>query len=1711
MNILYASVIKHFADGTQVRSGLRPEKRRMDMKRILSVVIVLALMLGMCAGVFAAAPQDAFRDVAEDAWYFADVYSARELGLMEGIGDGLFDPSRPLILCEAVTLAARARSLYMEDGETFERHDEWYRVYADYALDNGILKEEPEDWTAPATRDLCAALFSAAMPEGALEEINTVDDGAIPDVDSSDAAVYRLYRAGIMVGDGEHCFHPADPILRCEIAAVVNRLLKSENRLPVELKKPEPDAVITDPVTPPAEPEGDGEITVPYDVSHPEEFASGEVLYEDGSMLIKFKKPFDGSINGSLSAAGVAKMEFLMDLGDTVWYTAYVTAGTDIHDAVEAVRAMSNVVVAEYNFVYTAEGIVADDGPISEVVLDNAQINDQWYINSVGIQQAWQFERGSLSENFRPHMINENPPEEGTPEEPEPSGEPIPLSGGSSDVVVAVIDTGVDYTHEDLRANMWHNPGEIADNGIDDDGNGYVDDYFGVDIVAGQGSGNDDHGHGTHVAGIIAAVNNDRGIVGVAYNARIMSVKAGQSSGFFNNSAVAAAIIYAANNGADVINMSFGGTAITIAVQDALAYAYTRCVLVAAAGNENNGNEPPFHIYPAALPYVLGVMSVNRYGMLSLFSNYDGKPFNNYEYEVYAPGEAMLSTIPGDRYISWNGTSMAAPIVSGIAALLRSEFTDRNIYPTKFIYGQLSGTGPTGPDDYHGIVNAYNALTILPKPDVEVTDYRLFDTPGFEFDTAGKNSGDGVIDAGETVAIGFFLRNHWGMGKNVTVTVDALSPAGIPCPYLEVLTDSVNYGVVGTYSTQDAGQIMTDGDVFSGWENPIYLHITSDCPNDYVIALNVHVSAENALDPNDDAVYENDPTVYYLKVRRGTILPQIISTDMTLTKESYYIIPYYVMIQPGATLTVEAGTHIQFWTDDPHDAYAEGYTANLLVKGTLLVNGTAEEPVEMFPSDLKVNYCVEIETRGWTELHYANVTNPHIYNHTEDNMFHPYTYADNCVFTDSSTNVFPNQIIGGGVNVTEAKDCVCYKYVLGFDCEKAIGCAFIDSTVASIYADDCLFYGNNLSWDKTVYETNGIMVDGHLVSGFLSLKLDRIISDPETGKQYLVIRNNVSHNAYVDTVKRFAEFIGGYLACPETQHERDFLNSHGISGIIGLVWDPDTGTAVWENGHSFNADDWTIVYQEFEYYGGSNFISVDNYSFYGNELRFRCDGRLNKPNAPDIITSHGEKACIIELPASTYQVEFSEYEFNAALQEFINKGYNTCFWHNAVINRLENDDVSTWMRFFSDESEDVYPVGGNYWGTVNQTLIGLQIVDMRDSPQLALINEGEYLSEAPESVWPFATNAGVLVDGEEAEVIGNEAVTFYVEFNRDMDQSIPLRVCFGSYYPYADYEIEGEWVSARRWEGSTTLTTLIEGGYNFFSISNGASVDGKKLYTDWGRFRFKIDNTAAMALVMQGTADANGVTLTWTQDDFDTLMGYNVYRSTALNGQYTRLNRTVIPADTKTFFDPDVEPGMEYFYNFTVVKTDATESEPSGRISVFTYDTMAPILTHSPVYQAFAGNSVTISANVTDNVGVQNVKLYYRMTGENGWHSAEMSHINDKYTAIITANYVTTAGLEYYIDAFDGISHTLRGSAAEPFVIAVQATVADSAKGDVNNNGRIDMLDALLILQAINGRVNLSAEEFARADINGDGELSAFEAMRILQYINGKISSVLFD
>ena len=292
------------------------------------------------------------------------------------------------------------------------------------------------------------------------------------------------------------------------------------------------------------------------------------------------------------------------------------------------------------------------------------------------------------------------------------------ITQGNPQVVIAVIDTGIDYDHPDLADNIWQNDLELdGEAGTDDDGNGYVDDVRGWDFVDEDNDPRDEHGHGTHVGGIAGAVtDNSIGVAGLAWHCRIMPVRAGNSRGVFTSEHAAQAIIYAAENGAQVINLSWGGYEKISVIDDAMTFAPRGGALIcAAAGNDDSSSL----IYPAAYrnDAVIAVGATDDEDRKASFSNY-----GNWVH-VSAPGDGpamggssslgIYSTYLAGTYRQRRGTSMATPHVAGTAALLFSHFQDMSPLEAKTrimrsadVINDLEGVNMTS-----GRTNVYRALT----------------------------------------------------------------------------------------------------------------------------------------------------------------------------------------------------------------------------------------------------------------------------------------------------------------------------------------------------------------------------------------------------------------------------------------------------------------------------------------------------------------------------------------------------------------------------------------------------------------------------------------------------------------------------------------------------------------------------------------------------------------------------------------------------------------------------------------------------------------------------------------------------------------------------------------------------------------------------------------------------------------------------------------
>jgi subtilisin family serine protease len=287
----------------------------------------------------------------------------------------------------------------------------------------------------------------------------------------------------------------------------------------------------------------------------------------------------------------------------------------------------------------------------------------------------------------------------------------------------------VDLNHPDLASKIWTNPGETGGgketNGADDDGDGYVDDWRGWDFVNGDNDPQDDYGHGTHVSGIAAAASdNGIGIAGMAWGARIMPLKILDSGGNGSDSDVAAAMVWATDHGAQIINLSLGGDAPAAVMEAAVNYAYGHGVtVVAAAGNTGK----PGVVYPAAYPNAIAVAATNSNDNHASFSSYGA------EVDLAAPGVGIYSTYwtrtGGSTYTSLSGTSMAAPHVAGVAALLASlpQFNT----PDKIrlaLEATALDLGPVCRDPYYGIglVQAFDAVELDPNSRPSVKCYYYF-------------------------------------------------------------------------------------------------------------------------------------------------------------------------------------------------------------------------------------------------------------------------------------------------------------------------------------------------------------------------------------------------------------------------------------------------------------------------------------------------------------------------------------------------------------------------------------------------------------------------------------------------------------------------------------------------------------------------------------------------------------------------------------------------------------------------------------------------------------------------------------------------------------------------------------------------------------------------------------------------------------------------
>ena len=470
-------------------------------------------------------------------------------------------------------------------------------------------------------------------------------------------------------------------------------------------------------------------------------------------------------------------------------------ANADVRQIAQAYSRDPDVEFAQPNYVYAAD--LAPNDYYYNTDLQAPPIHswgqpypDLWGIKKVNCEQAWDLAQG-----------------EG--------------------VVVAVIDTGIDHTHPDLAANMWANIDDIPGNGIDDDGNGYVDDVRGWNFCNSTNNPMDDHGHGTHCAGTIAGVgNNTIGVIGVAPRARIMALKFLDAGGSGTSENGALAMRYAAANGARVLSNSWGADGVTSdpTIESAIDYARSMgCVVVVAGGNSNHDVASAS---PACYAPAVTVAALDYQDRKAYFSNFGAGV------DVSAPGIDILSLragstdmygdgshVVGSIYYRASGTSMACPHVSGAVAEIMSYHPS---WTNNQVEEYLTRTCDCVDDvnrDYMGLlgygrIDVSNALlTTSPRPSIVVSLVNISETAG---------DSDGVIDPGESIALHVTLKNLWLDATGVAAALSSSDPL--------VTVNSAS----ATYGNMIQGASVTRSYSFT---------VSPDAPHGYVLAFDLAIMA----------------------------------------------------------------------------------------------------------------------------------------------------------------------------------------------------------------------------------------------------------------------------------------------------------------------------------------------------------------------------------------------------------------------------------------------------------------------------------------------------------------------------------------------------------------------------------------------------------------------------------------------------------------------------------------------------------------------------------------------------------------------------------------------------------------------------------------------------------------------------------------------------
>ena len=591
--------------------------------------------------------------------------------------------------------------------------------------------------------------------------------------------------------------------------------------------------------------------------------------------------------------------------------------------------------------------------------------------------------------------------------------------------VIAILDTGVDIEHPDLKDNIWSNEAEInGAGGKDDDKNGFFDDIHGYDFVNNTGVIGDRNGHGTHCAGIAAAVgNNGVGITGANPDALIMPIQVMDKSGRGNVATIIKGIDYANANGADILSMSIGGYCYSSAEEEALLKAfYNGKYLVAAAGNDSYDLNsagmkacPKNHLFPGAFKFVIGVMATDKHGNKAGFSNYDsdGPYFSEYDpagpaffgdyynYDIAAPGVGIMSTFLNGTYREMSGTSMSTPLVAGALSRL---VQCRTFSSQENCQGLIVQTRDTNTFNVIDVKAAMEFDELAVDPVLVVTHYHIVDT-------INGGNGDGLINPGETIEVYPTVQCIYGQANGISVRIN--QGLNVDTTTLEVIKNDAQVGLN-----------LSPGASFKSKE-PLIVKIAERCEHGYTIQLypTIHTDSMPTI-PMANAYAHK----LVITIDDKHYISGVLDTTLTLGPDKEHIINGNFALSKNGILNVLPGTTLRI-----------NQVCNFS-KGKINIKGTPDSLITLYLN--------------------ANITGGYIGSDGYSNAYNKDTIEYVFIYPQKRNSAYTSTTINHFV----LKNCCCTGNNLSFSCSRVINTNIINQTnTDNISYSTCDWYQSNFA------------------------------------------------------------------------------------------------------------------------------------------------------------------------------------------------------------------------------------------------------------------------------------------------------------------------------------------------------------------------------------------------------------------------------------------------------------------------------------------------------------------------------------------------------------------------------------------------------------------------------------------------------------------------